>query len=153
MLWNSSGLWKLVIMCGCTPLSWPITTPRNCITCGQDIVKRLTDSTYQIQLSSNPRKCLVVHFDHLKPYNIGAQTAAVENPSAPESTNPPPVDSSLTRAIQDPLPLVQGWKWWNQQMFLMLDSSINHHTNSLFQLAPVSVTPQGIDFLQIAKEI
>ena len=101
---------KLVIMCGCTPPFWPVTTPRNCITCGQDVVKRLTDSTYRIQLSSNPRKRLVVHFDHLKPCNSGVQTAAAENPSAPESTNPPPVDSSLTRAIQDPFPLVQDWK-------------------------------------------
>ena len=36
------------------------------------VVKRLTDSTYRIQLSSNPRKRLVVHFDRLKPCSTGA---------------------------------------------------------------------------------
>ena len=38
-------------------------------------------------------------------------------------------------------------------MFLMLDSSTNHHTNSLFQLTLVPATLQGVDFLQIAMEI
>ena len=72
------------------------------------IVKRLTDSTYRIQLSSNPRKRLVVHFDRLKPCSTGAQTAAAEDPSAPESTDPPPVDSSSDQGNSRSLPIGAG---------------------------------------------
>ena len=37
-------------------------------------------------------------------------------------------------------------------MFLMLDSSTNHHTNSQFQLLLNPATSQGLDFLPIATE-
>ena len=72
------------------------------------VVKRLTDSTYRIQLSSNPRKRLVVHFDRLKPCSTRTQTTVAEDPSDPESTNPPPVDSSSDQGNSRSLPIGAG---------------------------------------------
>ena len=59
-------------------------------------------------LVENPRKRLVVHFDHLKPCSTGAQTTVAENLSAPESTNPPPVDSSSDPGNSRSLPIGAG---------------------------------------------
>ena len=112
-------------------------------------VKRLTDSTYWIQLSSNPCKCLVVHFYRLKPCSSGAQTATAENLSAPESTNLPPVDSSSDQGISRSLPIGAGLE--------VVEPADDSHAEKQQQLphqrALVPATPQGIDFLQIATEI
>ena len=70
------------------------------------VVKCLTDSTYQIQLLSNPRKRFVVHFERMKPCSIEAQNAAAED--APDSTNQPPVDSSSGQNIPRSLPIGAG---------------------------------------------
>ena len=72
------------------------------------VVKRLTDSTYRIQLSSNQHKRLVVHFNRLKPCSTGAQTAAAEDPSAPESTNPQLENSSSVQGNSRSLPIGAG---------------------------------------------
>ena len=72
------------------------------------VVKRLTDSTYRIQLPSNPCKRLLVHFDRLKPCSTEALTAAAEDPSTLESTNPPPVDSSSDQGTSRSLPIGAG---------------------------------------------
>ena len=69
------------------------------------VVKRLTDSIYRIQLLSNPRKRLVVHFDRLKLCSTGAQAAPAETSSAPESTNTPPAGSSSGQGIPSSIPI------------------------------------------------
>ena len=110
------------------------------------VVKCLTDSTYRIHLLSNPCKCLVVHFDRLKPCSTGAQNAAAED--APESTNHPPVDSSSGQNIPRSLPIGAGLK--------VVEPADVPHAGQQYQpphqLLLNPATSQGLDFLPIATE-
>ena len=49
------------------------------------VVKQICDVTYRIQLVSNPRKRVVVHFDQLKPFKGDVPGVHVENLETPGS--------------------------------------------------------------------
>ena len=65
------------------------------------VLKRLTDSTYKIQLLSNPREHAVVHFNRLKP----CTTATAEQPSALDHVGPPPGDGNSTKDTPQAAPI------------------------------------------------
>ena len=117
------------------------------------VVKRLSNSTYRIQLPRNPLKRLVVHFDRLKPCNTGGQPAAAEDPSATESAHTPPADYSSRPGTPRSLPVGAGLKVVEPADVPLSVSNINHHPSSLFQLYRNPAILPGIGILRIVMVI